>query len=252
VFQKEINFYKNRHMKNILTTIFSLLVGVSLFAQSTFNDANAEVRDVKGFKGVKVSTGIKLVLTQGTTEAVAISAPNQEEKDRIKTVVENGVLKIYYDYDVWKLMRGKINKNLKAYVSIVNVQKMGVSSGASLKTDGEITGDKIDIDASSGGMMQAKVKATSLTVDGSSGAVVTMSGTADNIDIDGSSGAVFQGYDLVVNTCNAGTSSGAVAQITANKEMTGKASSGGHVSFKGSANLVARRTSSGGHVGRED
>ena len=239
-------------MKNILTTIFGLLIGVSLLAQSTYNDANAEVRDVKGFHGVKVSTGIQLVLTQGSTEAVAISAPNQEEKNRIKTVVENGILKIYYDYDVWKLMKGRVSKNLKAYVSIVNIQTLAVSSGASLKTDNEITGDNINIDASSGGMMNAKLKAKSLNVEHSSGAMITLSGTADNIDIDGSSGAVFHGYDLAVNSCKAETSSGAVAQITANKEMSGRASSGGHVSYKGDANLVNKRTSSGGSVGRKD
>ena len=56
-------------MKNIFTTFFSLLIGVSLLAQSTFNDPNAEVRDVKGFHGIKVATGIQLVLTQGSTEA---------------------------------------------------------------------------------------------------------------------------------------------------------------------------------------
>src|SRR5687768_8202794 len=105
-------------MKNLLTTFLSLLIGVILLAQQTFNHANAEVREVKGFRGIKVCTGIQLVLTQGSTEAVAISAPDQEERDRIKTVVENGILTIHYDYDVWKLLRGKINKKLKAYVSI--------------------------------------------------------------------------------------------------------------------------------------
>jgi hypothetical protein len=239
-------------MKNIITSFFSLLISVSLFAQHTINDPNAEVREVKGYRGVKVATGIQLVLTQGSTEGVAISAPNQEERDRIKTVVENGILKINYDYDFWKLMRGKINKNLKAYVSIVNVDLLCVSSGASMKADGEITGDKIDIKASSGGVMKAKVKATSLMVDQSSGGLVNLAGTADNIDIDASSGAVFDGYDLSVNTCNAETSSGAAANVTVNKEISGKASSGGRVSYKGSAQLKSKRTSSGGDVGRKN
>src|SRR5688572_26101034 len=123
-------------MKNILTTFFSLLVGVSLLAQQTYNDVNAEVREVKGFRGVKVATGIQLVLTQSNTEAVAISAPTKEERERIKTVVENGVLKIHYDHDAWKLMGGRTPKNLKAYVSVVNVDFLGASSGASMKVDG--------------------------------------------------------------------------------------------------------------------
>ena len=45
-----------------------------LMAQKEINDPNAEARNVKGFHAVKVSTGIQLVLTQGTSEAVAVSA----------------------------------------------------------------------------------------------------------------------------------------------------------------------------------
>jgi hypothetical protein len=239
-------------MKNILSTVFSLLIGVSMFAQATINDANAEVREVKGFKGIKVSHGIQLVLTQGTTEGVAISAPTQEERDRIKTKVEEGVLKIHYDYNVWKLLNGKVAKNLKAYVSIVDVQNMDVSSGASLKVEGEINSDKLDIRASSGGNMKGKVKATSLNVDQSSGGVVTLSGTADELEIEGSSGSIFHGYDVAVNTCNARTSSGAGVYVTVNKELSAGASSGGAIMYKGDAMVKHKKTSSGGHVGKKD
>ncbi len=236
-------------MKNIITTFFSLLIGVSLLAQ-TYNDANAEVRNVKGFRGVKVATGIQLVLTQSNSEAVAVSAPNTEDRDKIKTVVENGILKIFFDQDVWKLMRGKTPKNMKAYVSIVNVDLLCASSGASLKANGEIKSDKLELKASSGGMLQAQVKATSLNADQSSGGVMNLSGSADNINTDGSSGAVLNGYELVVNSCNAETSSGAVARLTVNKEISGKASSGGHISFRGDGTIKSKRTSSGGYVGK--
>lgn len=239
-------------MKNILTSFFSLLIGVSMMAQGTYNDANAEVREIKGFRGVKVATGIQLIVTQGNTEAVAISAPSQEDRNNIKTEVKNGILCINYDYNVWKLLRGKVHKNLKAYVSIVNVDVLDVSSGASMKIDGEIKSDKLDIDASSGGMMRGKINAKTVRVDHSSGAVVNLSGAAETIDVDGSSGAVFQGYGLVAKSVSAETSSGAVVQVTANDEISAHASSGGHVSFKGTGTIKSKRTSSGGHVGKKD
>lgn len=237
-------------MKNILTTTFSLLIAVSMMAQQTFNDANAEVRDVKNFRGIKVGTGIQLVLTQGSTEAVAISAPTEEQRNHIRTVVENGILKIYYDYDMWKLMRGKIHNKLKAYVSIVNVEYIGVASGATLETNGEITGNVIELKASSGGIMKAKLKAKTLNADQSSGGVVTISGTADNISIESSSGAIFDGYGMVVNTCSARSNSGGVAKVTVNSEISGRASSGGTIHYRGQAKLVSKRMSSGGVVGK--
>ena len=235
-------------MKNIFSTFFSLLIGVSLMAQSTFNDPNAEVRDVKGFHGIKVATGIQLVLTQGSTEAVAISAPDAEDRARIKTVVENGILKINYDYDWWKLMGGKINRKLKAYVSIVKVDHLDASSGASLKIDGELKASDLWIRATSGGVLRGKVSVSSISAKSSSGGIIDLSGTSDNLDLDASSGGSFNSYDLAVNTCEARTSSGGAAHVTVNKDLSGRASSGGLIAFKGDGTIRSKRTSSGGDV----
>lgn len=235
-------------MKNIFTTFFSLLIGVSLLAQSTFNDPNAEVRDVKGFHGVKVATGIQLVLTQGSTEAVAISAPDAEERGRIRTVVEGGILKINYDYDWWKLLNGKVNKKLKAYVSIVNVDRLDASSGASLQIDGELKTNDLSLRATSGGVLKGKVTATSMSAHNSSGGITNLSGSADNLSVEASSGGHFNSYDLTVNTCDARTSSGGAAHVTVNKDLSGRASSGGLIAFRGDGSIRSKRTSSGGDV----
>ncbi len=42
----------------------------------------AQVRKVSGFHAIKVSTGIKVYLSQGT-EAVAVSASKEEYRDKI-------------------------------------------------------------------------------------------------------------------------------------------------------------------------
>lgn len=236
-------------MKNILTSVLSLLLTVTLFAQQVFNDPHAEVRDVKGFRGVRVGAGIKLVVSQGNTEAVAISAPTQQERDNIKTVVENGILKIYYDQELLP-GRSKIRKNLRAYVSVVNVEFLGVASGASLETDGEITGGVIDLRASSGGMMKATLKAQTLSAIQSSGGLMRVAGTADYIRVESSSGGVFEGYDLTVDKCYARSNSGGIARVTVNNEIEGRASSGGIVSYKGNPKLVSKKANSGGRVSR--
>jgi Protein of unknown function (DUF2807). len=88
-------------------------------------------------------------------------------------------------------------------VSVVNVEFLGVASGASLETDGEITGGVIDLRASSGGMMKATLKAQTLSAIQSSGGVMRVAGTADYIRVESSSGGVFEGYDLTVNKCYA-------------------------------------------------
>ena len=81
-------------MKKIFS--FALLLGLcySSFAQTVINDPNVQKRSIAGFHAIKVSHGIQLILTQGSSEDVAVSASDNEYRDRIKTIVENGVLKI--------------------------------------------------------------------------------------------------------------------------------------------------------------
>jgi hypothetical protein len=234
-------------MKKLVLVCWLLVSALSLMAQKVINDPNAESRDVKGFHAVKVSSGIELLLTQGSSEAVAVSASATEFRDRIKTVVEDGVLKIYYDHSYWKEAR---HKKLKAYVAVVNIDRLEANSGASVKMESSLKSDKLAIGVSSGAVVNGQVEASALSIDQSSGSVMHLSGSAAQVTVEGSSGSVFRGYELVADNCDVGTSSGAGVQITVNKELSAKASSGGYIRYKGEGVIRNIRTGSGGSVSK--
>ena len=94
------------------------------------NDPNAELRQVKGFTAIKVSHAIDLFLSQSDQEVVAVSASKEEYRNRIKTEVENGVLKIWYDNPP-KWSRG--DKKLRAYVSFKTLSKLQASGASDVK-----------------------------------------------------------------------------------------------------------------------
>jgi hypothetical protein len=238
---------KNISLKNISLFIVSLLFGFGISAQS-IKDANAEVRNVKNYHAIKVSTGIELILVQGSEEAVAVSANTIEHRENIRTVVEDGVLKIYYDNKVWK---NQNNRRLKAYVSAIKLDGIDISSGATVKTQGAFKADKMDLEVSSGATFKGELNAERLEVDQSSGSVVDISGTAGSMKIEGSSGSVFNGYGLVVETSEADISSGGSINITVNKELSAEATSGGSISYKGNGVIRNLKTGSGGSVSRK-
>ncbi|WP_127130244.1 head GIN domain-containing protein [Pseudoflavitalea rhizosphaerae] len=235
-------------MKRIGLSLAALLFTVVLLGQKTFNDPNAEVRDVKGFKGVNVATGIQLYITQDANEAVAISAESAEARQRVKTIVQDGVLRIFFENTGLKFKFKYLKKQVKAYVSIATVEKLGVSSGAVMQVEGAIKSDKLELDVQSGGTFKGNVEAASLDVENSSGAVVKIAGTAGRIAVDGSSGSDLSGYGLVTEKATVKVSSGASVKLTINKEVTAKASSGGELVYKGSAARSDVNTSSGGSV----
>ena len=78
----------------IALTLFFLSAGAK--AQTTLYDPNADLRSVKDFHGINVSGGIDLYLTSGD-EAVAVSASEVKFRDKIKTEVVNGILRIWFD-----------------------------------------------------------------------------------------------------------------------------------------------------------
>lgn len=240
-------------MKKIGLFVAGILFSLVLVAQKQVNDPLAQVRKVSGFHAIRVSNGIKVYLSQGSTEAVAVSASREEYRDKIVTKVEDGVLKIYYDPETLKFWKnGNMkSKNPVAYVSVDDLDGLDINSGASVSVEGGIKGNKLDLETSSGAVFNGSVDYATLDVDQSSGSVVKISGTATSLKIDGSSGSVFKGYELSVQNCDAEVSSGAGAQVTMNKEMSAEASSGGYVSYKGSGVIRNVKTSSGGSVSKK-
>lgn len=238
-------------MKKLTVLLLAFVMAIPAFSQQ-FNDANAVKRDVKGYHALKVSHGIKVYLSQGSEESVAVSADEAAYRDRIITEVVNGVLVIRFDNDNWKVWKSFGGKNLRAYVSAKQIDGLDISSGAHVKIDGTLRSGMLDLDASSGAVLEGAVDIADMKADMSSGAVVTISGKVTRkLKVDGSSGSIFKGFDLITENCDAGTSSGAGVQITVNKELSVDASSGGYIRYKGEGLIRDVKTSSGGSVSRK-
>ena len=238
-----------------MNKLFLLLLAalpVVLSAQDkVINDPDAQARTVSAFHAIKVSTGIQLILKQGSDDAVAVSASDKEARDRIKTEVVNGVLKIYYEYNEhWWNGFNTGNKHLKAYVSFKNIDRLSGSSGSHIIVDGSITAGGLGIDLSSGAHFNGNIRAAGLSVGQSSGSHMTVSGQVQTLAVQTSSGAHFIGFDIAAGKCNAGASSGGRIEVTVNSELDAQASSGGHVEYKGNGVIRKMSTSSGGHISK--
>jgi hypothetical protein len=237
-------------MKKIIVSIitsFSLVAGIA--QDNTYvADANAEKRILSAhFAGIEVSDGVDLYITQGNEESIAVSASEDKYKERFKTVVENGVLKIYFDS---KGINWGINekRKLKAWVSFKTLEKLNASGGADVKTSGSLTLDNLDMKFTSGSSFNGKMVAKTITVDQNSGSSINITGSASSLKIEVSSGAVFKGYDLTVDYCDAKASSGGGVRITINKELNAKANSGGGIRYKGDAVIKEMNVNSGGMI----
>ncbi|HLX93400.1 MAG TPA: head GIN domain-containing protein [Puia sp.] len=237
-------------MKKFMFIIAASVIALAVMAQGkTYNDPNAEVRNVRSFHAIRISSGIRLYLTQGNQEAVAVSASEREYRDRIKTeVTDGGTLKIYYDnkWNDWS----SSGKELKAYVSCKDLDALTGNAGAHVEVDGTVHSNKLKLDFSSGASFKGAVSVTDLTAETSSGAHSVISGTASSIRTEASSGSHLDADDLQVDNADAQASSGAKIELNVNKELSASASSGGHIHYKGNAVIKELDTGSGGGVSK--
>ena len=215
-------------------------------AQKTVYDANAVLREGKGYEAIEISDGIDLFVSYGD-EAIAVSASEVKYRDKIKTIVENGVLKISYDE---KGLSWNSKKNLKAYVSFKKLTALAASGGSDINVEGSIKGDELTIHISGGCDFKGKVEVKKLDVDQSGGSDVNISGVATQVLIDASGGSDFNGYGLITDVCNAEASGGSDIEITANKEISARASGASDISYKGSASLKESKSSGASSVSK--
>src|SRR5207344_1280521 len=184
-------------MKKLLFILSVLVFSISVHAQLTINDPNAEVREAKNFHAISVSSAFDVFISQGNEEAVAVSASDQKYRDEIKVEVDNGVLKIGLKNEgkFWKGWDGNKMK-LKAYVSFKNIDKLSASGACDVRVQGTINADDLEIRLSGASdLKEGKFNAKSLDVDISGASGVTISGTAGQLKVEASGASDIKGFD---------------------------------------------------------
>jgi hypothetical protein len=229
-------------MKKFLL-VLAVFVSLSAFSQ-TIHDANAEVRSVSGFKGVNVSSAIDLYLSQGSTDAVAVSASDTRVRDKIITEVKDGILHIYVDNKLFDWRNFSGDKKMKAYVTIKEINRLQVSGASDVKVSGTLKTDNLKLTLSGASDFEGIIDAKSIQIQGSGASDIKISGSADQANIEMSGASDFKGYDFKVDYCKAEISGAGDMQITVNKELDAEASGASSIKYKGEP--VVKRSSSTG------
>jgi hypothetical protein len=218
-------------MKKIfLLATAMMVVVISSFAQKEVIESNIQKRNISAFSKIESSAGIEVILTKGGKEELGVVVGDQSYINEVKTVVNNGTLKISREGD-WKFWNTWKNWKVKVYVSYVNLESIDVSSGSTVRGEG------LDLNK--------------LSVDLNSGAIVELEGKVGTLNVDASSGASFRSFGLKTSKCVADVSSGAGIQVTVEKEINADASSGGYIRYKGEGLIRNIDVSSGGSVKKQ-
>lgn len=234
-------------MKKI-SVLLLLLLPVAMMAQKqVIKDENAQPRTIGSFHAIRVSNAIDLFLSQSDEEALAVSAIKPEFRDRIKTVVEEGVLKISYDDD-GKWWKG--NKKLRVYVSFKTLDKLTATGASDVVVDGTLKADKLALSMGGASDFKGTIEANSLDVNLSGASDAVVLGKVSQLTVDANGASDFKGYDLQADNCSVEASGASDIKITVNKELNARASGASGVHYKGEGVIRDLKTSGASNVSR--
>lgn len=209
---------------------------------------NKQNRNVRNFNAISVSTGIDLLLKMGEKEMVRIEA-DDSIIDEIITEVRGGTLHIYKKSNNWfNIFNWRRTNQVKAYVTVTNLQKIDASAGSDVKSENTLNGERLDIKASSGSNVFLNVIYKDVLLNASSGSDIKMSGKAKTVEANASSGADINARELDAVIGRASASSGADVEVNATGEIYARASSGADIKYYGNPEIKNIEKSSGGDV----
>lgn len=229
--------------------IFLLVIAASSHSVSLAgNVRETQNRAVKNFDAIKVSSGIDLFLSMGTEETLKVIA-DDDVIDDVITEVKKGTLHIYMKKKDWpRFFNWGATQSRKVYVTVKELSLLSASSGSDVKSEGTLTGKRLEVSASSGSDVVLDVNYKSMSLDSSSGSDLKVSGKAKTVKASASSGSDIIARDLKVATCHASASSGSDISIHVTREIHASASSGADIRYYGKPGVKEIDESSGGDV----
>ena len=233
----------------ILIGIYSLFFVVARSQDQMVVDPNASARNLPGsFSRIKVSNAIKVIITQSETESIAVSAAEEKYKEGIRTEIDNGTLKIYYEGSKWT---GK-DRKLKAYVSFKNLSQLDVSGASDVAGIGKLTLKGLTINVSGASTVKADFSVDHLDIKLSGASKASISGESGMLNVECHGATDLDAYDLKSISCNAEASGASDIDIFVEKELNASASGASSIHYKGSPAIANVKKSGASSISKKD
>ena len=217
---------------------FDINIGDFIPGKTGNGQTVTETREItEDFTEVSASEGLMVYVTQADDFSIEVEA-DENIIELIATDIKDGKLRIHARENI-----GDATK--KIHVSMPEVTALKSSSGSQLHGENIVKSGSLEVDGSSGALMQLELEVNDLEIDASSGANLSISGRADHAEVDVSSGGLINAKNLQTKSCTADASSGGNVKIQVSEALIADASSGGNIGYSGNPKVKNKKSLSG-------
>lgn len=205
-----------------------------------------ETRDVSGFTGIHVSSGIDVYLTEGESFEVRVEA-DENLLDVIETKLKGDILVVGTDRVSIRKAKSK-----KVHVTLPELEILKITSAGDCEGQTPFHCGDLRLSISSAGDLTLEVEADKINLDISSSGDARISGKAGILDVSLSSAGDLHAFDLMADKVSVDVSSAGDARVHATEEISMSVSSAGNIYYKGDAEVIRSSKSSAGDIIRKD
>jgi hypothetical protein len=199
-------------------------------------------RPESGFNVLKIGYGCQATVTAGEIYSVVIRIDDnlseylriEQEGERLSIGMEP--YKSYRDF------------NFAADVTMPDITALELSGGSEGQLNGFNLNHSVSIDLSGGSELEGDLIASQVTFSLSGGSEVRILGNAEQVSLGGSGGSWIELQDFNARILDFDLSGGTTAKVSADETISGNASGGSTVQYRGNAQLKNISKSGGSNV----
>jgi len=229
-----------RHLLTLLFVLF-LFSGVSIGQEK--EDRTLE----DNFDQVKISDGVDLYLSQGTTVRLMVEA-HSDYIDEIKTYVQGEILVIEFDDKPIRWLRGWSSRKLVVHLTVPDLRALYANGGSDVNSTGKLNFRDFRIQARGGSDVDLDLVSGSLICQTSGGSDLSLSGSSDYFEVEASGGSDVEAKSFQVKNCKLNVSGGSDAKVHVTGELWMNASGASDIYYSGNPKITYQKATSGSDI----
>lgn len=210
------------------------------------SDARSESRDLAGFTDISLAGDIRLELTQGDEFLVEVAA-SDGDVGALHTLTDGATLDIHYGSGSGGFF-GLFRPSYQVRVTLPELKSVTAAGGAAVYGTNKFTGERLDVMARFGSAINLTVDVASIRVELAGGSHLGLAGVAGSATVLSRGGSELSGGDFVAQDISVDISGGSDTYLTVTNEMTGTASGGSNLAYRGNPETVEVSTSGGAEI----
>jgi hypothetical protein len=224
-----------------LTLMVLILSAISTFSSGCLYidgiDGNGKVvkqtRPAGTFDALEISSAFDVFITQGSSPAITVEA-DENLLSCIRTDIIGNTLKIETDRPIHH------SSCLKAYITVVKLQEIGLSGAVNLKSENKISGQELMISSSGASEGTLELAYERLSMEGSGASTFRLAGTVKQVRIDFSGASELHAFDLLTENMEIDVSGAGEADVNVSQNLRVDISGAADVRYKGNPQINQR------------